>query len=136
MKVANRLSTFFADIGDDAVAVRDSFLFRDLGANTEQMAEQFSVLVAGRSSTDQGFAWYHQHMNRGMWVDVPEGNAVVVFPHQIGGDFTIQNLLKNGHFYVYSALSASASSTMDFHSASLSSSDSSISITGKPSTIW
>jgi len=61
------------------------------------MPEQLCVLISSLSDIDNGLSWDDQEVGRRLRIDVSKGDAVLILIDNVRGDFTRNNLLKEGH---------------------------------------
>ena len=97
MKVEDRLASVVPDVGDDAIAVlAHALTLGDLGADTEAMPQELAVLVGSSRNAGNGLSGNDQDMSRGLGIVVAKGQHLVVLENDVRGNFTRENLGKDG----------------------------------------
>ena len=94
MQVKDRLSGAFAVVGHQPV-IFQSLLASHLARDPEQVSEE--LLITRVHSRDIGarLARDDQDMGRGLGLNVPEGERLFVLVDDVGGNFLVDDLLKN-----------------------------------------
>jgi hypothetical protein len=86
-------------------AVCDAHLFGDFACGEEERSEGGLVVWRGGSDPWYGLAGDDEEVNGGLWADVAEGKAVLVFIDDVGWDFAVGDLLKEGLWGAHDRLS-------------------------------
>ena len=96
--MVNGLAAIFSGVDDGAIALRQSLLAGDLRYDPEQMAEQRSVFGRRFGERTEVLARDNQHMDRGVGMNVGEGDALLVLVDASGGDASVDDLAEEaGH---------------------------------------
>lgn len=97
MQVHNQLSTFLSIIDDQPVPIFEFLLLCYFCSCQEQLTQNclMSVFCVFDHVKSIFLLWNDQNMNRGLWADVSEGEDVVVFVDNIGGDFLSDYFVEN-----------------------------------------
>lgn len=87
MEVEDRLAGAGADVEDGAVALLDVALAGDVGGGEVAAADDFGVGGLGFFQSGKMFLGNDEDVCGGLWVDVFEGEDVVVLVNFLGGNF-------------------------------------------------
>jgi len=86
VEVEDGLSGAGADVEDSAVSVFDVALAGDLGGGEMASSDDFCVGGLGFLQSGKMPFWNDEHVSRGLWIDVLEGEDVVVFMNFLCGN--------------------------------------------------
>ena len=77
----------------------DAFISSDLPGDKRHLARYCYVLVLEVINCRNMLLRYDQNMRWRLWIDVPEGNDVIVLIHLVAGNLTVSDLAKQaiGH---------------------------------------
>ena len=91
------LVAVFSLVGENAAAgLGDAEVFRNRADRAHETGELGLARSLGEFHIGEiGAFWNHQHMDRGLRRDVPEGERVVILVNFVAGDFGPQNFRKN-----------------------------------------
>lgn len=96
MKMWNGLSAVRTVVDHDPVAFGEVQLFRGCGGDKEKVAEQ-GLIGRGRFGEARNvFFRYDQQMHRCLRLNVVKDHTEIVLVLDLGGDFAIDDFLKNG----------------------------------------
>ena len=97
MQMKHGLPAVFIAVDHRAIPLLGkTFLLGIVGDRQQQLAEQCRV---GRRSIVERGQWLlrnEQHMHRCLWVQIAEGQYVVIFVNDIGRDFAPDDLAEDG----------------------------------------
>ena len=98
MEVVNRLAAVSPNICDDAVSIDfETLVPGDVSHLEKEMSKQPLVFSLRTCKTGNLLLGNHQNMNRSLWIHIPESEAVFIIVDDVGRDFTVNDLLENGH---------------------------------------
>ena len=95
VEVVYGLATMLSRIDHSAIATMEPFRPGDLGCGPMQVADQRIVLFAGVGDGGDVLAGNDKDVNRGLWIDIGEGIALVVLVYGLGGNASINDLTKD-----------------------------------------
>lgn len=97
VKVRDFLAAVGSGIGDEAEAGGGDVEFtRDFGGGDHQVAEQGGIGGGGLPHVGEVILGNDDDMDRGLGVDVVEGEAVVVLVDDLGGNLSPDDFAENG----------------------------------------
>src|SRR5918997_6482238 len=85
-------------VEDGSVAVRQSFIRRDLLRHQEEMPDELLVLFGQVVERGYSLARHYEDMCRGLRVDVPQYGAPVILIEDLSVEFSVHYLLKQRFF--------------------------------------
>lgn len=106
MKMKNGLARSGSIVDDQSKGVFHTKLSRDSANRQHEMSEQHLVIGLGIGQFFDGLLRYHQHVNRGLRVDVLDRDTVVVFVEFIRRYLTANDFAENGICHRFSLRSA------------------------------
>jgi len=97
MKVGNLLSSIAPGIDDQAIAtLRQTLLLSDATRGQEQVPEQLQIFGLCPLDTHEFLAGDDQEMGRRLGINIPDGDAVLVLVHTLGGDLPLDDAGEEG----------------------------------------
>src|SRR3984893_7866410 len=100
VQVKHRLAGSGAVVDDGAItAFPMTFIVGHSSGYTQQMSEEFLVLLRCLIERFNMFAWDHEHMCRRLGVDIPNHHAALILLNKIAGDFACDNLTKQAALF-------------------------------------
>jgi hypothetical protein len=92
----------FAAVGavvDDEAIAGGGYIFAtgDVGSGEQEVAEEALIIGLGSSDAGDSFFGNDEDVNRGLRGNVAEGEALVVFEDDVGGNFAGNDFFEKGH---------------------------------------
>lgn len=95
MKVGDGLAAIRAVVDDEPEAgVRNALATGDVGCGEEQVADQRLLRGVGFRDAKDGLTRHDQDVNRSLWSDVTEGDALLVLVNDVRRDFLVTDFLE------------------------------------------
>ena len=73
-----------------------TFLMGNDPSRDQKVAEDVAVLDLGLGNSCNGLARDEQKMNRGLWVDIPQTQTVLILVNDVCGYFPVSNVTREG----------------------------------------
>ena len=98
MEVGDGFAAVGTVINDEAVA-GGGYVFAagDVGGGEEEVSKEALIIALGVSNAGDGFFGNDKDVDRGLGGDVAEGEALVIFEDDVGGDFARDDFFEKGH---------------------------------------
>lgn len=96
--MVHRLSAIASAIGDDAIAVGEALLFRDVANHQPEMRNKFCVCIVDRRYGRNWLLRNNKYVRGSLRGDVVKRQALIVFIHDLGWDLFIDDALEDGRF--------------------------------------
>ena len=92
----------FAAVGtvvDDEAVAGGGYVFAagDVSGGEQEVAEEALIIGLGSSDAGDGFFRNDEDVNRGLRGNVAEGEALVIFEDDVGGDFAGDDFFEKRH---------------------------------------
>ena len=99
MEVGDGFAAVGAVVDDDAEAVfGESFAMGNASGDLQKVAEEGGVFAGGEGDAGDGLAGDDEEVDGGLRGDVAEGDALVVFMDDVGGNLPGADFFKEGGF--------------------------------------
>lgn len=98
MQVRDGLAAMTAIVDGDSEPLDEFEFFGDLRCDQKEMPQRGLIPARRFSDARNRFFWNNEAMNRCLWINVVNNNAVLVLVFNFCGDFAGDDLLKKGGF--------------------------------------
>lgn len=105
MQVEYGLSRLSSVVDDGSEGLADSLLLGDFGRGDEQSTQDLLIFVGSGRQSRKMTLWNQQNMGRGLRIDVPKRQSIVILPNHICFHFLVCDLTENAVSHFSSALS-------------------------------
>ncbi len=99
VEVRDGFPSIWAVVDYDPKSVFQIQLAGDLGSDEEQVPEEGLIFRIGGADSLYWFSGYDEHVNRSLRFDVANGETLIVFVLEVGGDFAVRDLLEERFFF-------------------------------------
>jgi hypothetical protein len=86
MHMKHGLTRISAVVDYHSEVIADSFGTRNLGSAECDFAKQSNILFCGIYDTRHVLSGNNKYMGRGLWIDVTEGNDLLIFVYRVRGN--------------------------------------------------
>ena len=89
-------------VDDEAKTMGELEFFRDLPGDEQEVSEDGLVVGGGLADARNDFLRHDQQVHRGLRLDVVENDAMLILVFDLGGDFPVDDFLKDGFAHEFS----------------------------------